>query len=597
MTSPKVAFLAAAAALLCGACTVPPIGELEAERPRRCDDTRPCSQGFTCVGGFCSAEGAECQPGTSRECGTDVGECIRGTEVCQDDGTWGSCDGLGAVEEVCDSKDNDCDGTTDEEAVTSACGLEEGVCAGKSKACIAGSEEAVCTILSYGGEYQPGDETACDDKDNDCDGQTDEGLTQACNLDVGVCAGAVQSCVGGTFPGCTAADYEAVNSAYEPFEFLCDGLDNDCDGSIDKWDVLLISDADAGSVSRGAVAAVVLPGGAADGGAPDTLTFYEEDTRVVMRQVFANGGLNGPILPAASVGLVAAKSYLPTLASDGTDVIAAWFDELPLQGGGTSYRLLLGNPRPNGETYVGMAPGATPVAQLNSPGLALDMDAAAGRVAIAWEFEQAGLRRIAVANCPITLSASCQTVTLAQTNLSRPRIALLPDGSTMYVAYELLFDGSSSLVRVTSDPQLTAGTPIGISGPGAGMPSVHADNNTLSLYFLNSGGERLQTRSCAEPCSAQVLSGTTTVFQLTEPILEYAVEPKGASTVYVFTTAGGGVQWKAEGMITSTTDVSSTARGGVAVIPVPGAQTVDLYYESMVATSSSTIDARRFCLP
>lgn len=50
----------------------------------------------------------------TRQCGvTDVGECQYGTQTCTA-GSWGGCIGcVNPVPEICDSKDNDCDGTTD----------------------------------------------------------------------------------------------------------------------------------------------------------------------------------------------------------------------------------------------------------------------------------------------------------------------------------------------------------------------------------------------------------------------------------------------------------------------------------------------------
>jgi hypothetical protein len=64
-----------------------------------------------------------CVPGTTRSCflGEEalagVGQCTRGTQSCLglELGSWGSCVGSGtANEEVCDGNDNDCDGQTDE---------------------------------------------------------------------------------------------------------------------------------------------------------------------------------------------------------------------------------------------------------------------------------------------------------------------------------------------------------------------------------------------------------------------------------------------------------------------------------------------------
>ncbi len=100
-----------------------------------CNSTCGCSfDDFTyqCVPDQC---GAQCVAGEteSRECGSDVGECEKGTRwrTCGEDclwGEWGPCRGETLPEdEVCDNLDNDCDGFTDEN-LTMECG--EGECIG-----------------------------------------------------------------------------------------------------------------------------------------------------------------------------------------------------------------------------------------------------------------------------------------------------------------------------------------------------------------------------------------------------------------------------------------------------------------------------------
>jgi len=70
--------------------------------------------------------------------------------------------------------------------------------------------------------------------DNDCDGESDEDLAEMAPLaarQLGICAGVRQTCGGQA--GWLAPDYGA-DIRYEPQESLCDGADNDCDGTVDE---------------------------------------------------------------------------------------------------------------------------------------------------------------------------------------------------------------------------------------------------------------------------------------------------------------------------------------------------------------------------
>lgn len=134
------------------------------------------------------------------------------------------------VEQTCDGEDNDCDGAVDELGRASLCPAQDGVCGGSQARCEAG--RLICDAAQYGATYET-NETRCDGLDNDCDRFVDEALDlPACPLQQGVCAGTRQRCGGASgFLACGRADY---GDGYEPSETRCDGLDNDCDGSVDE---------------------------------------------------------------------------------------------------------------------------------------------------------------------------------------------------------------------------------------------------------------------------------------------------------------------------------------------------------------------------
>jgi hypothetical protein len=88
-----------------------------------CADGGVCPGGMACVEGLCRAAGraeaCECVAGKTRPCGTNVGTCKEGVQECTRDGVWGACaGGVGPSEEICDGRDNDCDGRTDFTAST-----------------------------------------------------------------------------------------------------------------------------------------------------------------------------------------------------------------------------------------------------------------------------------------------------------------------------------------------------------------------------------------------------------------------------------------------------------------------------------------------
>ncbi len=162
-------------------------------------------------------EGCEvCAPGETRDCGSDVGECEYGTETCLIDGTWGVC--IGAVyptSEICDNKDNDCDGLTDE-------GLPV-ACSGDSDCPQDGNFNN--EYMNYFC-YLPGScFSQCLYNVYECI----PGAKRSCGLtDVGICAVGYQECVSGFWSGCIGAVYPAAQE-------ICDNkLDDNCNGLVDE---------------------------------------------------------------------------------------------------------------------------------------------------------------------------------------------------------------------------------------------------------------------------------------------------------------------------------------------------------------------------
>jgi hypothetical protein len=207
--------------------------ELRFATPEVCDGLDNDCDGVTDEGGDGAVMALDCYNGPEGTRG--VGACQGGQRRCLE-GVFSDC--LGQVlpfPELCDGVDNDCDGAVDEDnpaqgvscdtGLPGACQEGESLCDGRGG--------LVCVALAA-----PSEEV-CDGVDNDCDGLIDEGedgeaLARACydgpegTQDVGPCMGGLSACVEGAFGRC--------QGQVLPQEEVCDGADNNCDGAADEGD-------------------------------------------------------------------------------------------------------------------------------------------------------------------------------------------------------------------------------------------------------------------------------------------------------------------------------------------------------------------------
>lgn len=166
-------------------------------------------------------EGCACKTGDTQACGSDEGSCSKGQQTCSAAGKWGACEGkTTATTEVCNAKDDDCDGQTDE-ALTKACYTGPSDTAGKG-VCAEGKQ--VCAVGKWGeceGEIVPGQET-CTGKDDDCNGKVDDLPELQCGE--GPCVAKAPACDKGKPNVCKPNPGK---------EEACNGVDDDCDGTTD----------------------------------------------------------------------------------------------------------------------------------------------------------------------------------------------------------------------------------------------------------------------------------------------------------------------------------------------------------------------------
>lgn len=274
------------ATYLCRPCRVhddcAPEGILLKNYCHRFEDTwfcgQDCTSGIGCPAGFECLEVEVPGVGRTMQCLPEHGECAcieefvkagyealcevrnafgacRGTRRCDSKGL-SPCDADAPSEEVCNGRDDDCDGVTDPQGVSGCLAYwmdADGDLYGVNEA----GSRCLCAPVGLWKALQGGDcddsdpdrhpgipEKCGDGKDNDCDGEDDEAGALGCRTffadrdeDGHGDKGDSRCLCGPSDPYTTlVADdcHDGLGAAYPGATETCDGSDEDCDGHTDE---------------------------------------------------------------------------------------------------------------------------------------------------------------------------------------------------------------------------------------------------------------------------------------------------------------------------------------------------------------------------
>lgn len=179
-----------------------------------------------------------CEPKAVRKCyegdakTKNQGECKEGTQACKEDGSaWGPCvNQVLPKTDLCNGKDDDCDGTVDEDfaKLGTECTVGKGLCANTGKfVCTSDAKAVECNVKPKSAAKE-----LCNGKDDNCDGNIDESfpdLNKKCKSGKGIC-----EAEGKFICKLDGSDVVCDAKVGTPTTETCNGKDDNCDGQVDE---------------------------------------------------------------------------------------------------------------------------------------------------------------------------------------------------------------------------------------------------------------------------------------------------------------------------------------------------------------------------
>lgn len=192
--------------------------------PGNCVEGMPSAEVCDGVDNDCDQLTDESFPEDGQMCDSGVpGICAAGTQQCPMGLLTCVPTNMPAME-ACDSLDNDCNGTVDDNVPGTGIMCSTGLLG----VCSAGTVKCQNDVVDCFSDV-PASNEICDGLDNNCDGMVDEnnpGGGVACNTGMmGMCAQGTQKCINGMLV--------CQPNAAGQME-VCNGIDDNCDGAIDE---------------------------------------------------------------------------------------------------------------------------------------------------------------------------------------------------------------------------------------------------------------------------------------------------------------------------------------------------------------------------